>query len=79
MRSVVDITLGVPVSGPRGPQILGYLVLPRLLVADRGIRLFGTSEPGRLLTSLYGPGPREERHRRVKSTVKASASPAPWS
>ena len=51
VRGVVDITLGVPVSGPRGPEILGYLVLPRLLVEDRGIRLFGSSE-ARL--DLYG-------------------------
>jgi hypothetical protein len=43
-RGAVDITLGVPVSGPDGPQILGYLALPRLLVANRGIRLFGSSE-----------------------------------
>ena len=32
VRGVVDITLGVPVSGPKGPEILGYLALPRLLV-----------------------------------------------
>jgi len=51
VRGVVDITLGVPVSGPRGPEILGYLALPRLLVEDRGIRLFGSSE-ARL--DLYG-------------------------
>jgi len=44
MRGVVDITLGVPVSGPQGPEILGYLALPRLLVERRGIRLFGSSE-----------------------------------
>jgi len=50
-RAVVDITLGVPVSGPKGPEILGYLALPRLLVEDRGIRLFGSSE-SRL--ALYG-------------------------
>lgn len=43
-RGIVDITLGVPVSGPDGPTILGYLALPRLLVRDRGIRLFGSSE-----------------------------------
>ncbi len=43
-RGVVDITLGVPVTGPKGPQILGYLALPRLLVADRSIRLFDSSE-----------------------------------
>jgi len=51
VRGVVDITLGVPVSGPKGPEILGYLALPRLLVEGRGIRLFGSSE-SRL--SLYG-------------------------
>jgi hypothetical protein len=44
LRGVVDITLGVPVSGPEGPQILGYLALPRLLVRGRGIRLFGSSQ-----------------------------------
>jgi DNA invertase Pin-like site-specific DNA recombinase len=44
MRGVVDITLGVPVSGPQGPEILGYLALPRLLVEDHGIRLFSSSE-----------------------------------
>jgi hypothetical protein len=44
MRGSVDITLGVPVSGPDGPKILGYLALPRLLVRDHGIRLFGSSE-----------------------------------
>jgi DNA invertase Pin-like site-specific DNA recombinase len=44
LRRMVDITLGVPVSGTEGGQILGYLALPRLLVAERGIRLFGSSE-----------------------------------
>jgi hypothetical protein len=44
LRGTVDITLGVPVSGPEGPQILGYLALPRLLVQRRGVRLFGSSE-----------------------------------
>ena len=43
-RNVVDITLGVPVSSSEGPQILGYVALPRLLVQDRGIRVFGSSE-----------------------------------
>lgn len=51
MRGVVDVTLGVPVSGPQGPEILGYLALPRLLVEDHGFRLFGSSE-SRL--ELYG-------------------------
>lgn len=54
MRSVVDITLGVPVTDPKGPQILGYLALPRLLVEDRGVRLFGSSQSR---IDLYGhPG-----------------------
>lgn len=44
LRGTVDITLGVPVSGHDGPQILGYLALPRLLVKGRGFRLFGSSE-----------------------------------
>ncbi len=43
-RGVVDITLGVPVSSSEGPQILGYVALPRLLVRDQGIRVFGSSE-----------------------------------
>ena len=43
-RRTVDITLGVPLSGHEGPQILGYLALPRMLVKDRGFRLFGSSE-----------------------------------
>jgi DNA invertase Pin-like site-specific DNA recombinase len=42
-REVVDITLGVPVSSSEGPQILGYVALPRLMVRDRGIRVFGSS------------------------------------
>jgi DNA invertase Pin-like site-specific DNA recombinase len=44
LRGVVDITLGVPVSASEGPQILGYVVLPRLLVRDHGIRVFGSTE-----------------------------------
>lgn len=50
-RVAVDITLGVPVSGSKGPTILGYLALPRLLVQDRAIRLFG-SQQARL--DMYG-------------------------
>jgi hypothetical protein len=48
---MVDITLGVPVSSSKGPEILGYLVLPRLLVQNRGIRLFGSSE---VFLDMYG-------------------------
>ncbi|OQB82625.1 MAG: hypothetical protein BWX88_03838 [Planctomycetes bacterium ADurb.Bin126] len=44
LRGVVDITLGVPVSSSQRPQILGYVALPRLLVRDQGIRVFGTSQ-----------------------------------
>ncbi len=44
LRGAVDITLGVPISGPTAPQILGYLALPRLMVRRGGIRLFGSSE-----------------------------------
>ena len=44
VRGIVDITLGVPVSGHESPKILGYLVLPRLLVGGRSIRLFGSSQ-----------------------------------
>ena len=43
-RDVVDITLGVPVSGSEPHQILGYLALPRLLVGARPFRLFSSSE-----------------------------------
>lgn len=43
-RGAVDITLGVPLSGHQGPQILGYFALPRLMVRNHGIRVFGSSE-----------------------------------
>ncbi|HQI27882.1 MAG TPA: recombinase family protein [Sedimentisphaerales bacterium] len=42
-REVIDITLGVPLSDGAQPHILGYLALPRLLVAEPWIRLFSTS------------------------------------
>ncbi|HOF18514.1 MAG TPA: hypothetical protein PK082_06365, partial [Phycisphaerae bacterium] len=44
LRGVVDITLGVPVSSSEGPQILGYVALPRLLMHEQGIRVFGSSQ-----------------------------------
>lgn len=44
LRNMIDITLGVPVSGTNATQILGYLALPRLLVPNRSIRLFASSE-----------------------------------
>lgn len=43
-RGTVDITLGVLVSGADGPTILGYMMLPRLLLRRYGFRLFATSE-----------------------------------
>lgn len=43
-RDVVDITLGVPISGSEPHPILGYLALPRLLVGTRPFRLFSSSE-----------------------------------
>lgn len=42
-RTVVDITLGVPLASPTESRILGYLVFPRLTVRDRRMRVFGTS------------------------------------
>jgi len=50
-RLEVDITLGVPLSNSGKYEILGYLFFPRMLVANRGIRLSSASD-GRLL--LHG-------------------------
>lgn len=55
-RKVVDITLGVPVSAPKGGEILGYLVFPRLLTSDRRIKLFGSSESRLELFGHHGLG-----------------------
>ncbi|MBA4019764.1 MAG: hypothetical protein C0483_21575 [Pirellula sp.] len=44
LRTSVDITLGVAVTGHEGPQIIGYFPLPRLLVRNRSIRLYGSSD-----------------------------------
>jgi DNA invertase Pin-like site-specific DNA recombinase len=43
-RPTVDITLGVPLSNGGTHGILGYLALPRLLVQERWVRLFASSE-----------------------------------
>jgi DNA invertase Pin-like site-specific DNA recombinase len=43
-RSVVDITLGVPLSDCGKREILGYLALPRLMVPQRWVRLSSTNE-----------------------------------
>ncbi|MBN1360328.1 MAG: recombinase family protein [Sedimentisphaerales bacterium] len=42
-RSVVDITLGVPLSNGGEYEILGYLALPRLMVPQRWVRLSASS------------------------------------
>lgn len=51
VRGVVDITLGVPVSKESPHEILGYMIFPRLLMKQRGIRLFGSSE---FYLDMYG-------------------------
>jgi DNA invertase Pin-like site-specific DNA recombinase len=43
-RPVVDITLGVPLSGAEEYDILGYLALPRLLIKEPSIRLFSPDD-----------------------------------
>jgi DNA invertase Pin-like site-specific DNA recombinase len=43
-RPVVDITLGVPVSNSGKYEILGYIAMPRLMVRQRSIRIFSTSD-----------------------------------
>lgn len=42
-RDVVDITLGVPVSGHDDHSILGYFVLPRLLTSQKAFRVYSAS------------------------------------
>lgn len=64
VRGVVDITLGVPVSASEGPQILGFVALPRLLVRERGFRVFGSSE-ARLV--MYGHSGLEFIHQLARS------------
>lgn len=41
-RPVIDLTLGVILSGAPEGRILGYLALPRLLVSPRAFRLHGS-------------------------------------
>jgi DNA invertase Pin-like site-specific DNA recombinase len=43
-RNTVDITLGVPISAEPPHDILGYFVFPRVLMRNRSIRLFASSE-----------------------------------
>jgi hypothetical protein len=44
LRTTIDITLGVPISPEPPHEILGYFIFPRVLMANRGIRLFASSE-----------------------------------
>lgn len=44
LRSIVDITLGVPITAEPPHEILGYFIFPRILMAKHGIRLFASSE-----------------------------------
>jgi len=39
MRTVVDITLGIPLSDEDKPEILGYFPLPRLMARDEIFQL----------------------------------------
>lgn len=39
-RPVIDVTLGVPLSGPPDYAIMGYLALPRLLLTRNYLRVF---------------------------------------
>ena len=43
-RPAVDLTLGVPLADGGAGEILGYLVLPRLMAPNSGIRLLCSSE-----------------------------------
>jgi hypothetical protein len=43
-RTVVDLTLGVLLSGAPEGEILGYLALPRLLFSPRAFRVSGASD-----------------------------------
>jgi DNA invertase Pin-like site-specific DNA recombinase len=43
-RSEIDITLGVPLSNSGRYDILGFLVLPRVLIHDRHVRLHGVND-----------------------------------
>lgn len=46
-RRVIDFTLGVALSGPADFQILGYIVMPRLLTSRRKtFRMSGVAIPG---------------------------------
>ncbi len=50
-RDVVDITLGVPISGHDDHKILGYFVLPRLLTSQKAFRIYS---PSASRVEMYG-------------------------
>ena len=50
-RRTVDITLGVPLSDHERGEILGYFPLPRLLMNQPSLRLFGSADAQ---VELYG-------------------------
>lgn len=43
-RKIIDITLGVPLSGGGEWKILGYLAFPRMFFRARAIRIFGPND-----------------------------------
>ena len=51
MRSVVDITLGVPLSDEPEPAILGYFPLPRMMAREE---IFCLSDLSRTSMEMYG-------------------------
>ena len=51
MRSVVDITLGVPLSDEPEPTILGYFPLPRIMAHED---IFCLSDHSRTKIEMYG-------------------------
>jgi hypothetical protein len=52
-RPVIDITLGVLLSGEQGRTILGYVAIPRLLAGAHSIRIHGPNDPR---IELFGHG-----------------------
>lgn len=52
-RPVIDLTLGVLLSGEHGRTILGYVAIPRLLAGPHSIRICGPNDPR---IELFGHG-----------------------
>jgi len=51
MRTVVDITLGIPLSDEDKPEILGYFPLPRLIARDE---IFQLTDQSLSKMEMYG-------------------------